>query len=504
MAQVDIEWIDGKLYRKYQVEEGDNVSTICWTYGRLDWEDIYNLSVNDDFRTRYPDPDVIDYIDLTVFLYVPVPSGSKGEQRKGGVLSANSLLSVVFKEQDGSEISTARKEFFLLNGDEVNDLEWTEAKVRIEKFGTTNAQISCLIRWLNPAETLTATERVVNVTTGVAVAASTVEVSPGTDTEIRTRRAYFVECPMCTNVYSVAEKASGEDTAVCPIDGYDLDSIVDDIDWENEDWTTASPGAQDLSTVASADVVSRGREAKTAETLGTVQVFWDESRFAQWENGDYTLSTQDGSTQIPVRGRLSWSALSPQRGSGYSWEFHELEAGDIPPGHGYYTVALPLLQNRKLQGAAPWLLTLHHASEPQATWSGDEFPLGIQDKHQNDKDYADVGYHFLIDQDGTVYEGRPLAIKGAQVEYFNSYMVGVLWEGQFELTGYESCDGSPRSAQVTAAIEIMTILSERLQTTDIAGHKDRDAAAGIKEENSVCPGLGAYAAVDEIRSAVVR
>ncbi len=503
MAQIDIEWINDELYRKHQLEVGDKPSTICWSYGRLDWEDIYNLDANFTFRTHYPDPTDIDPIDPTVFFYVPVPSGAKGEQRQGRVLSSTSLLSVVFKEQDGSDISTARQEFFLLNGGEVDDLEWTEPTVRIERFGTSTAQITCLIRRLEPGEIMTSAERVTCVTTSLASGATNIEVSLGTDSEVRTRRAYFVECPMCTNVYSVAEKVAGEETAVCPHDGYDLDSIVEGIDWEGDDWVTESPGVQNLSTVSSSEVVSRGREARTDETLGTVQVFWDESRFARWEDGDYTLSTQDGATTVNIRGRSSWGALTPQRGSGYSWEFHELQADAIPEGHQYYTCALPLLQNKKLQGASTWLLTLHHASEPRATWSGDAFPLGIQEMHQQDSDYADVGYHFLIDEDGVVYEGRPLAIKGAQVYKFNAYLVGVLWEGQFEKKFHETWDLGPTAAQVTAATEIMKVLAERLDTDDIRGHRDRDAAAGLREPTD-CPGSGAYTIVDLVRRAVIR
>jgi len=504
MAQIDIEWINDELYRKHQLEVGDKPSTICWSYGRLDWEDIYNLDANFTFRTHYPDPTDIDPIDPTVFFYVPVPSGAKGEQRQGRVLSSTSLLSVVFKEQDGSDISTARQEFFLLNGGEVDDLEWTEPTVRIERFGTSTAQITCLIRRLDPGEIMTSAERVTCVTTSLASGATNIEVSLGTDSEVRTRRAYFVECPMCTNVYSVAEKVAGEETAVCPHDGYDLDGIVEGIEWEDEKWVVPPEVDENLDTVSSSEVVSKGKEARTDATLGTVQVFWNESRLARWDDGDYTLSTQDGATTVDVRGRSTWGALPPQRGGIYSWEFHELKDQNIPVGHQYYTCALPLLQNKKLQGAATWLLTLHHASEPQATWSGDAFPLGVQELHQQGKSYADVGYHFLIDEDGVVYEGRPLAIKGAQVEYFNAYMVGVLWEGQFDVPMHESSDGSPSSIQVSAAIALLTILSERLQTTDIACHKDRDAAAGLKENNSVCPGAGAYAIVDGVRSAVVR
>jgi hypothetical protein len=53
-------------------------------------------------------------------------------------------------------------------------------------------------------------------------------------------------------------------------------------------------------------------------------------------------------------------------------------------------------------------VVIHHSDfEPP------EGPSGILDYHLEVSGFADIGYHFVIAEDGTVYEGRPLALLGA-------------------------------------------------------------------------------------------
>ena len=64
-----------------------------------------------------------------------------------------------------------------------------------------------------------------------------------------------------------------------------------------------------------------------------------------------------------------------------------------------------------------WLNTVvvHHSALP-----GTQGPLEIQALHMGQRGYSDIGYHFLIDPDGTLYEGRPLNMRGAHVEGYNT------------------------------------------------------------------------------------
>ena len=72
-------------------------------------------------------------------------------------------------------------------------------------------------------------------------------------------------------------------------------------------------------------------------------------------------------------------------------------------------------------------LTLHHA----ACCSADDIEEGknqvywIQDFHQNGRGWNDIGYHFLIDRAGNIYQGRPETVIGAHVGGENTGNIGV-------------------------------------------------------------------------------
>ena len=72
-------------------------------------------------------------------------------------------------------------------------------------------------------------------------------------------------------------------------------------------------------------------------------------------------------------------------------------------------------------------LTLHHA----ACCSADDLEEGknqvywIQDFHQNGRGWNDIGYHFLVDRAGNIYQGRPETVIGAHVGGANTGNIGV-------------------------------------------------------------------------------
>lgn len=75
-------------------------------------------------------------------------------------------------------------------------------------------------------------------------------------------------------------------------------------------------------------------------------------------------------------------------------------------------------------------IALHHTAGAAAC--GSAVVLQIQDYHMHDRGYADIGYHFLIDQNGNIYEGRELCYKGAHVEKSNTGCVGICCIGCFD------------------------------------------------------------------------
>mgnify|MGYP001108608181 FL=1 len=72
-------------------------------------------------------------------------------------------------------------------------------------------------------------------------------------------------------------------------------------------------------------------------------------------------------------------------------------------------------------------LTLHHA----AGFSADNIDEGkeqlraIQDLHQVVRGWSDIGYHFVVDKAGNIYQGRPETVIGAHVLDNNTGNIGV-------------------------------------------------------------------------------
>ena len=74
---------------------------------------------------------------------------------------------------------------------------------------------------------------------------------------------------------------------------------------------------------------------------------------------------------------------------------------------------------------------LHHSSSQRV--SAREIKK-IQKYHQQQNGWADIGYHFVIDQNGRIWEGRPLRYQGAHARgHHNVGNVGVVLLGNFLL-----------------------------------------------------------------------
>mgnify|MGYP006179052949 CR=1 FL=1 len=72
-------------------------------------------------------------------------------------------------------------------------------------------------------------------------------------------------------------------------------------------------------------------------------------------------------------------------------------------------------------------LTLHHAAgfSAEDIDEGKEQLRAIQDLHQFVRGWSDIGYHFVIDKAGNIYQGRPETVIGAHVLGNNTGNIGV-------------------------------------------------------------------------------
>lgn len=135
--------------------------------------------------------------------------------------------------------------------------------------------------------------------------------------------------------------------------------------------------------------------------------------------------------------------------------------------------------------------------------------------HVNANGWKDIGYNFVIDRFGTIYEGREggvdRSVYGAHTGGFNYYSTGVALLGNHDLTAVsqESIDAMVELAawkldlehvDPTATVELVSLGSSKydegvvVEMPTIAGHKDASTTS--------CPGSYCYPILTDIRPQV--
>jgi hypothetical protein len=115
-------------------------------------------------------------------------------------------------------------------------------------------------------------------------------------------------------------------------------------------------------------------------------------------------------------------------------------------------------------------IVVHHSALPLS-----DGPLDIQWTHMFHKGYADIGYNFVIDHRGHIYEGRSLGVRGAHTGGHNTGTVGIVLLGNFQ-------EAEPTKAQLASLNLLSLHLAREYAITHLAGH--RDFQPGV----TVCPG----------------
>jgi hypothetical protein len=145
--------------------------------------------------------------------------------------------------------------------------------------------------------------------------------------------------------------------------------------------------------------------------------------------------------------------------------------------------------------------------------------LGIARYHRDSNRWNDIGYNFLVDRYGTIFEGRAggidQAVVGAQAQGFNSYSTGIATLGTFtnipldepameslaRLIGWKlSLHAAPTQGQLTLISGGGASNRYRSGTPvtfeRISGHRDAD--------QTTCPGDALYAQLPDLRNRASR
>ena len=108
--------------------------------------------------------------------------------------------------------------------------------------------------------------------------------------------------------------------------------------------------------------------------------------------------------------------------------------------------------------------------------------------HIDARGFADVAYHFLIDAEGRIYEGRELNVRGAHVQGFNTGSVGIVLLGNFN-------EEQPSEAQLSSLRGLVDYLRYTYEIRYLAGHKDYPDQS---PDGTECPGDNLYPLLPEI------
>lgn len=101
--------------------------------------------------------------------------------------------------------------------------------------------------------------------------------------------------------------------------------------------------------------------------------------------------------------------------------------------------------------------------------------------------WADIGYHFVIDPQGRVYSGRPVAKQGAHVKDENEHNLGIMMMGN-----YDRQTPSAEAMNSLKALLVMQIRSYRVPLARVYTHQELKPTA--------CPGRSLQRQMVQMRS----
>ena len=105
-----------------------------------------------------------------------------------------------------------------------------------------------------------------------------------------------------------------------------------------------------------------------------------------------------------------------------------------------------------------------------ATKEGQDFRAAAIDRWHRAKGWKGIGYHYVIDIDGTVERGRDDAAVGAHCSGHNAHSIGVCYVGGLDKQGKPKDTRTP--AQRSAMLDLLFLLKQQYPDATIYGHRD--------------------------------
>lgn len=100
--------------------------------------------------------------------------------------------------------------------------------------------------------------------------------------------------------------------------------------------------------------------------------------------------------------------------------------------------------------------------------------------HVGVRGFSDIGYHYVVDNEGITHTGRPLENPGAHVKGDNTNTIGICMTGNQELN-------APSPEQIQSVIGLCASLCKvfGLTSSEVFGHRESEDG---KRQGKTCPG----------------
>lgn len=112
-------------------------------------------------------------------------------------------------------------------------------------------------------------------------------------------------------------------------------------------------------------------------------------------------------------------------------------------------------------------------------------------KSKGGRGFNDVGYHFIIERDGRIVAGRPVATPGAHIVGHNSASIGICYIGGLDASAKPTDTRTP--AQIASLTKLLAEQRRLYPDAKIRGHRDlspdldRDGKVEPHEWLKICP-----------------
>jgi hypothetical protein len=204
-----------------------------------------------------------------------------------------------------------------------------------------------------------------------------------------------------------------------------------------------------------------------------------------WKDGgpDHETRLMNLRPALALSCSLLFSALAPCPAQAQAQTLSPVEQGIVPVAAWGGTPA----DASKARRQTITHITLHHQGEPfKPGTDPQQYLRKLQTWSRNTKHWLDIPYHYIIDLDGRIYEGRKIDYAGdTNTEYDPTGHALIEVVGNFE-------EVEPNQQQLDAVVKLMAMLAKKYDVPldHIASHRDFS-------KQTVCPGANLYRYVQD-------